>query len=447
VYTFAAPQTGWADETESREVTAPEREFALGSAVAQAGSITVAGAPYDTATTPGHGTVDVSDPQPLGLTAPGIDVPATSPQGAIVHYAPQATWGGQKDPYATVSCDPQSGSLFALTTTQVRCTATDPGATGSPYQQSFDVTVSEPPAPVGTAAPAITGTVTDGDVLTRSGNGRWASPDALSYAAQWERCVPDTDACSAIGGATGWVYRLTAADVGDDVTVVVTATDPFGQTGTVTAAEVGPVTDPPAPVPVAGQAPVVSGTATDGDVLTRSSDGRWTSPDALTYAAQWERCLPGTSTCTPIGGATGWVYRLKAADVGYKVTVAVTATDSEGQTGVVTAAPSATVGDPPAPSPTADPAITGYSAQGDVLTRTSNGRWSSPDTLSFSAQWERCTDATLTSCAAITGATGDVYRLKAADIGSYVTVVVTATDQEGQTGVADAAAIGPVTLS
>jgi hypothetical protein len=82
-----------------------------------------------------------------------------------------------------------------------------------------------------------------------------------------------------------------------------------------------------------------------------------------------------------------------------------------------------------------------------VLTRTSNGRWSSPDTLSFSAQWERCTDATLTSCAAITGATGDVYRLKAADIGSYVTVVVTATDQEGQTGVADAAAIGPVTLS
>jgi hypothetical protein len=46
----------------------------------------------------------------------------------------------------------------------------------------------------------------------------------------------------AIAGATGFVYRLTAADVGSEVTVTVTATDAEGQTGQGTAAPTAPVT-------------------------------------------------------------------------------------------------------------------------------------------------------------------------------------------------------------
>jgi dihydrodipicolinate synthase/N-acetylneuraminate lyase len=63
----------------------------------------------------------------------------------------------------------------------------------------------------------------------------------------------------------------------------------------------------------------------------------WTSPDPLSYGDQWERCDDTGSDCVAIAGATGSVYRLTAADVGHGVTVLVTATDQEGQTGTGTA--------------------------------------------------------------------------------------------------------------
>jgi hypothetical protein len=58
---------------------------------------------------------------------------------------------------------------------------------------------------------------------------------------------------------------------------------------------------------------------------------------------QWQRCDDTGSNCVAIPGATRFVYRLKAADVGYEVTVAVTATDQEGQTTTTAATPSLVV--------------------------------------------------------------------------------------------------------
>jgi hypothetical protein len=211
---------------------------------------------------------------------------------------------------------------------------------GNASTDTVDVTVSKPPPPqpIAGEAPSITGTVQGGSVLTRTTNGRWTSVDPLTYTAQWERCIPGTTTtCTAIAGATGWVYRLQPADVGDDVTVVMTATDAYGQTATETATAVGPVTKPPPPRAIPSEAPVITGSDVVADVLTRSTNGRWTSPDPLTYAAQWERCVPSTGVCSAIAGATGWVYRLRAADLGDDVTVVVTAADAFGQTATETA--------------------------------------------------------------------------------------------------------------
>jgi hypothetical protein len=68
---------------------------------------------------------------------PDITVNATSPDGAEVTYTVTAT--DNEDPNPTVSCHPESGSIFPIGTTTVQCTATD--ASGNKANKSFNVVV------------------------------------------------------------------------------------------------------------------------------------------------------------------------------------------------------------------------------------------------------------------------------------------------------------------
>lgn len=89
--------------------------------------------------------------------------------------------------------------------------------------------------------------------------------------------------------------------------------------------------------PVNTAPPVISGTAQSGQTLT-SSTGAWqNSPTGYTY--QWSRCNP---TCTTIGGATAATYQVTDTDVGAKLQVTVTASNSGGST-PATSAQTATV--------------------------------------------------------------------------------------------------------
>jgi len=80
---------------------------------------------------------------------PAITCPAnitkecTSPSGAYASYTPTATDDCDSDP--DISCSPASGSIFALNTTNVDCTATD--AVGNNDQCNFDVTVVDTTSP------------------------------------------------------------------------------------------------------------------------------------------------------------------------------------------------------------------------------------------------------------------------------------------------------------
>ena len=64
-------------------------------------------------------------------------VDATSPGGAAVSFSPSAADGAHPSP--DVSCTPTSGSVFAIGTTQVQCTATD--HVGNTAGGAFTVTV------------------------------------------------------------------------------------------------------------------------------------------------------------------------------------------------------------------------------------------------------------------------------------------------------------------
>jgi X-Pro dipeptidyl-peptidase len=80
----------------------------------------------------------VADTTPPALAPPDMTVYTADLSGATVNYAPTAT--DTQDPSPAVSCNPASGTKFAIGTTPVTCTATDAnGNTSAPA--TFNVTV------------------------------------------------------------------------------------------------------------------------------------------------------------------------------------------------------------------------------------------------------------------------------------------------------------------
>ena len=91
---------------------------------------------------------------------------------------------------------------------------------------------------------------------------------------------------------------------------------------------------------------------------------------------------------------------------------------------------------PAAPTNTSPPAVSGEAREGQTLTA-SAGEWTEATTTSL--QWERCNPAG-GSCVALSGETGNSHPLGAADVGSTLRVVVTASNGGGS-----ATAASPVT--
>jgi hypothetical protein len=110
-------------------------------------------------------TVTVQD-----TTAPSLNVPANmveeavSPGGRLVTFATSAT--DTVSGVVAVLCEPASGSLFALGTTGVLCSAQD--AAGNPAKASFTVTVQDTIGPVVTVPADINeeASSADGRVIT-----------------------------------------------------------------------------------------------------------------------------------------------------------------------------------------------------------------------------------------------------------------------------------------
>jgi hypothetical protein len=173
--------------------------------------------------------------------------------------------------------------------------------------------------------------------------------------------------------------------------------------------------------------PSISGSARDGSLLS-ASHGSWTG-SPTSYAYQWERCDAQGGSCADIGGATSDHYTAQTADVGHRLRVQVTATNSSGS-GVAVSRPTGVVQPTgTAPKNTAPPTISGTQQDGATLT-VSPGSWSGTPAPSFSYQWERCV-GTGGGCAAISGATSTTYVATSADVAHTLLVQVTAKNATG----------------
>ena len=316
--------------------------------------------------------------------------------------------GATSSTYALQAADAGDKVCATVTATNLAGSASETSA-GTPI-----VATSEE-APALVTSPVVTGTTRVGQVLSTS-TGTWTGAPTPTYTYAWERCAAST--CSYVSGATSSTYTLTDADYGDTLRSVVTAQNSKGtssgdslESGTI--AGLGPSDT---------GAPTISGTAVVGSTLTATT-GTWGGYPTPTYAYQWESCV--AFTCSTISGATSSTYVLGGSDYGKEVIVAVTATNSVGQSTATSGEAGPIAG--AAPAVTVAPAITGTAKIGQTLTA-STGTWTGTPAPSYAYEWQLCSGGT---CTAISGATSSTYVLPDADYSEAVEVVVTATNSVG----------------
>jgi hypothetical protein len=162
--------------------------------------------------------------------------------------------------------------------------------------------------------------------------------------------------------------------------------------------------------------PGISGSSVVGATLTAST-GTWT-PAPAGFRYQWLR------NGAAISGATSATYTLVAADLGATISVKVTGVRTGYQATWRTSAATAAVAPGGLTGPV--PTVAGAARVGEKLTATT-GTWT-PAPTSFSYQWQR-------GGVAISGAAAASYVLTPADLGTAITVTVTAV-RSGYTSVA-----------
>lgn len=280
--------------------------------------------------------------------------------------------------------------------------------------------------PQATSPPTIAGPVRAGSMLLASPGGWSGSPTAYAY--QWLRCNATGEECTVLAKATDQTYVPTASGVGFALRVEVTATGPDG-TGIARSEATAPVAAAHRDAPRLLSLPRIGEPKAPklGETLVGGL-GRWAGRRS-TFAVQWLRCGDRGGPCVEIAGATNRRYTTTDADVGLRLRVRVTATNSLGSTVAYSLATDPVQRVLAKPRSTARPLVTGTAREGETLTA-SPGAWTGATPISFSYQWLRC-DRSGDRCGAISGATGQSYVVTAADVGHVLRVRVTASNAAG----------------
>jgi glucose/arabinose dehydrogenase len=123
----------------------------------------------------------------------------------------------------------------------------------------------------------------------------------------------------------GTQYTFSAWSDGGAQTHNITANAALTFTASYTAVAPPPTQNPPVNTVV----PSISGAPKEGSTLT-ASNGTWSGSAPMTFAYQWRRCNKSGAACIDITGAAAKTYVAAPADVGFTLTVRVTASNSAG---------------------------------------------------------------------------------------------------------------------
>jgi hypothetical protein len=178
--------------------------------------------------------------------------------------------------------------------------------------------------------------------------------------------------------------------------------------------------------------PRISGNPVAGSRLS-TTNGSWTN-NPTGFAYQWVRCptsggRPDALDCNTIGGATSRNYVLVNADVGVRLRVRVTASNSDGSRTVASNATDVVRTAVAPPRNQRRPSVSGSLNVNETL-RATTGTWTGTQPITFSFQWLRC-DRNGGNCVVQPGFTEDAYTLREGDIDHTLRVRVNATNVAG----------------
>jgi uncharacterized protein YukE len=283
--------------------------------------------------------------------------------------------------------------------------------------------------PSNTGLPSITGLLQDGGLLSAV-TGSWTGTGPLSYSYQWQSCNSTGGSCSNITEAVASTLKLLSGAVGSTVRVVVTASNAAGSTSVTSPASglVGAL------LPSNTGLPSITGVLQDGGLLSAVT-GSWTGTGPLSFSYQWQSCNSTGGSCSNISEAVASTLKLLSGAVGSTVRVVVTATNAAGS--VSSTSPATGLVSALLPSNTGLPSISGLLQDGQLLSA-STGSWTGTAPLSYSYQWQLC-DGSGAGCSNVSKAIAATLALGAADVGSTLRIVVTATNSAGSTSATSSA--------
>jgi hypothetical protein len=302
--------------------------------------------------------------------------------------------------------------------------------------------------PSNSSPPTISGTAQEGQTL-HADPGTWTD-SPTSYVYRWTRCDSSGNNCTTTIG-TSPNYTVDSNDVGHKLRVYVQATN--DGTNYSPEAESDPssvVTASSATAPSNTSPPTISGTAQDNQTLT-ADKGSWSGTDPITYTYDWLRCDSSGNNCSSIGEHSA-TYKVTSNDVGHRLRVKVTGTNSAGSNDATSSATDVATAAGSAPANTSLPTISGTAQDNSTLTG-SAGKWSGTAPITYTYDWRRC-DSNGNNCVSIanatTTATTSTYRVSSKDTGHRLRLVVTAKNGFGSatatsaaTAVAGAAGTAP----
>jgi hypothetical protein len=208
---------------------------------------------------------------PANTVAPSIS--GTTTDRSVLTANP-GTWTGAPAPTYTYQwrrCNAAGAAcatIASATASTYTLTASDVGSTirvvvtgtntaGNATATAPQTAVIAALAPFVTVAPALSGTTQQGSALTLS-QGTWDGTPTITYARTWQRCNAAGASCVTIAGQTGTTYTLVAADVGNTIRGVVTATNAGGSTPATTTQSAVITATPPVNTAVPTLAPTRS---------------------------------------------------------------------------------------------------------------------------------------------------------------------------------------------
>ena len=193
----------------------------------------------------GTGTLEIDDSGPgtAGTKFSQLSVSGSVALGGVLELEPTGGYASAASVGDTIPVIAHSSNVSG-TFGSVSSTATLPAAetfsATYPGGGIVDAVVGAAQAPSETAPPVLSGTAAQGDQLSVT-TGTWSNgPNTFTY--QWVDCSSSAGTgCTAINGQTSSTHTLQASDVGEYVTVVVTAHNASSSTPTAQPTPLGPV--------------------------------------------------------------------------------------------------------------------------------------------------------------------------------------------------------------